>query len=263
MTKKPTKKSKKDEVGEKPTSRVGEGDPAHDAQARRRRQKKHETPDTRTKAKNKSKKSSSRRKGAQSLDDKRGTAHRNGHVPDELGRSAVRECQSPGLEAEGNETINRQATRIDALEFRIASALFNALASHAVTQRLGRVTGKMRFDWGEIENQHLRPDMAFVSFGRWAPYRHVPRTLTWHVVPNLAIEIVRTSELTEELAARVSAYFIAGVDRVWAVCLHELRILDYDSPSEHRTVELHQCLDGGALLPGFQLTLADLMVEKK
>ena len=64
--------------------------------------------------------------------------------------------------------------------------------------------------------------MAFVSFDRWAPYRQVPRTLTWHVVPDLVVEIVGESEEAEESDTRLNDYFRAGVTRVWVVHTHEL-----------------------------------------
>jgi Uma2 family endonuclease len=147
-------------------------------------------------------------------------------------------------------------------EARVESALFRSLESFAQLHGLGRVAGTMKFDWGEIENHDLHPDIAFVSFTRWAPYRHVPKNLTWHVVPNLVVEIVRESRPTEDLGTRLSDYFKAGVDRVWVVHPRKLQILDYQSPSEYRTLKRDQTLDGGSLLPGFELTLTGLAGEE-
>ena len=119
----------------------------------------------------------------------------------------------------------------------IASALRQAMESHAHAHSLGHVTRDARFDWGEIENPELHPDLAFVSFDRWAAYRHVPTALTWHVVPDLVVEVLDDAEKTEEIGPRLSDYFKAGVNRVWVVYPRDMRVFDYQSASEYRDPE--------------------------
>jgi Uma2 family endonuclease len=100
--------------------------------------------------------------------------------------------------------------------------------------------------------------LAFVSFDRWAPYRHVPKDLTWHIVPDLVVEIVRESEQTEPISTWLDHYFRAGVHRVWVVYSNELEVHDHDSPDSARVIDRTETLDGGTILPGFQLALKAL-----
>jgi Uma2 family endonuclease len=119
----------------------------------------------------------------------------------------------------------------------------------------------MPFDWGGVESQSLSPHLAFVSVERWAPYRHVPSTLTWHVVPDLVVEVLTKSEDEKAVQGRLNDYFKAGVKRVWMVRPDEFRILDYESPSAHRTLKYDECIDGGTVLPGFRLPLSELKID--
>jgi Uma2 family endonuclease len=156
-------------------------------------------------------------------------------------------------EQDGHESLDHDAA--------IVSTLFHALGTYASSHGLGRVAHRMRFDWGQTEHQDLRPELAFVSFDRWAVYRHVPKALTWHVVPDLVVEIVDESDARGEFASHLHEYFEAGVARVWAVDLHKSQIMDYESPTDSHTLKHDQAIDGGDILPGFRLSIDDLKDE--
>ena len=117
----------------------------------------------------------------------------------------------------------------------------------------------VRLAWGRIDGHEPHPHIAFVSFQRWALYRMVPSRLTWHVVPDLVVEIDDESHETLESQVLLNDYFKAGVNRVWIIRPHEARMLDYQSPSEVQVVERGQFIDGGSILPGFQHSLSDLL----
>ena len=138
---------------------------------------------------------------------------------------------------------------------------FQALESHGRAHNLGHVARESQFHWGEVENPNLRPDLAFISFERWAAYRKVPTALTWHVVPDLVVEFITEDEKTEEFGTRLDDYFKAGVSRVWVV-YPELRIFDYKSPSEYQILSRDQSIDGGAILPGFQIPIKELAQKR-
>ncbi len=57
---------------------------------------------------------------------------------------------------------------------------------------------------------------------------------------------------------KIKEYFEAGVERVWVIYPDFAEIYDYDSPTSVQIVTRDQTLDGGTLLPGFQLPLAEL-----
>jgi Uma2 family endonuclease len=185
--------------------------------------------------------------------------------PERNGRVAERTDRPAGLEGQAQEQGTRAAARAGQEQpetgqpqGRVASRLHQSMESHATAHGLGRVVGETQFDWGEIDNQDLRPDLAFVSFDRWAQYRNVPKNLTWHVVPDLVVEIVRGAERSEALGSRLNDYFKAGVSRVWVVDPRKVRVLDYHSPSEFQTLKRDQSIDGGTLLPGFRLLVGEL-----
>jgi hypothetical protein len=164
-------------------------------------------------------------------------------------------------ESQGSRELGLKRPEASVQTDRISSALFQALESHATSRNLGHVAREGQFDWGEVENPNLRPDLAFISFDRWAAYRNVPTTLTWHVVPDLVVEFITEDEKTEEFGTRLDDYFKAGVSRVWVV-YPDLRIFDYQSPSEYKILSRDQSIDGGTMLPGFQLPIKELAEEK-
>jgi hypothetical protein len=148
--------------------------------------------------------------------------------------------------------------RAEVSRSQVTSAMHQALESHATTHQLGHVTRDARFDWGEVENPELQPDLAFVSFDRWAAYRHIPTALTWHVVPDLVVEILDESEKPAEIGPRLRDYFKAGVNRIWVVDPRDMRVLDYQSASEYEILGRNDRLSGGRILPGFELTIGEL-----
>jgi hypothetical protein len=144
-------------------------------------------------------------------------------------------------------------------EEAIFRKLEQALVTFTSAQKLGLVTGDAQFEWSETNGLELRPDLAFVSFERCAPDRHLPEDHVWHVVPDLVVKIVRSSEQTEKLSDWVEAYFRSGVNRVWIIYPEQLKIHDHDSLSSSRVLDRDDVIDGRVILPGFQLPVKELL----
>jgi hypothetical protein len=144
---------------------------------------------------------------------------------------------------------------------RVLQSLFEALDAHAKSRSAGHVVQDTLFDWGDTENQSLFPDLAFVSFDRWARYRYVPKDRTWHVAPDLVVKIVRSSEQTESISTCLELYFRAGVNRVWVVYPNRFEIHDHDSLASSRVLGSAETLDGGTILPGFQMPVKAMIGE--
>ncbi|WP_435009421.1 Uma2 family endonuclease [Tundrisphaera lichenicola] len=85
-----------------------------------------------------------------------------------------------------------------------------------------------------------------------------PSVNAWDVVPDLAVEVVSPTNHAEEIPTKVREYFEAGVRRVWVLHLHESLVYEYDSPRAIRVLDRQDTLEGGVVLPGFRLALADL-----
>ena len=139
--------------------------------------------------------------------------------------------------------------------------LEQALGAFTSARELGQVTGDGQFAWSETNGLDLCPDLAFISSERWAQCRHVPTNHVWHVVPDLVVEIIRSSEQTEKLRDSLEAYFRSGVNRVWIVYPEQLKIHDHDSLSSSRVLGRDDMIDGRAILPGFQLAVNELLAE--
>jgi Uma2 family endonuclease len=65
----------------------------------------------------------------------------------------------------------------------------------------------------------------------------------------------------QELAEKLHDYFAAGTRLVWYVDPDQQHVEVFTSESEKRVVTTTDLLDGGNVLPGFTLSLADLFAE--
>jgi hypothetical protein len=166
--------------------------------------------------------------------------------------------------ANGHESTARRRSPRTESSTTMLKRLFEALELHATSSRLGHVAADAQFDWGEeIKSPELRPDLAFVSFDRWAAYRTIPQQLTWHVVPDLVVEIRRSSSHQAEERTRLEDYFRAGVGRVWIVDPAHVKIHDHDSPTSSHMIDRHHSIDGGDILPGFSYPVAQLAAKQE
>jgi Uma2 family endonuclease len=140
-----------------------------------------------------------------------------------------------------------------AYECWLAGEVFDLLNRHVKDNSLGRVVQEMIFDLRPTVDRERRPDVAFVSFDRWARNRKVPQTRSWAVVPDLAIEIVSPTNTADEVAEKLEEYFQVGMRNVWVVYPRQLKVYAYTSPKDVRVLIVADVLDAGDVLPGFSL----------
>jgi Uma2 family endonuclease len=142
-----------------------------------------------------------------------------------------------------------------------ASEISRHLGNFAVAN-LGRSVVEILFHLPAPIDRDRRPDVAFVSYQRWAKTRPVPSSgNAWDVVPNLATEVVSPTDSVDELEQKIAEYFRAGVQLVWVVHPTRSKIHVYESPSQITVLSRDDILDGGAVVPGFRLALAELFTE--
>jgi Uma2 family endonuclease len=146
---------------------------------------------------------------------------------------------------------------IGAFETVLASWLCYLMNSFAAGKKLGLAVNEVLFVLNVTRNLHRRPDGAFVSYARW-PTAVVAREPAWNVVPDLAIEIVSPTNLAEEIDRKITDYFQAGVRLVWVFYPDSGRVYVYESPTHVSILEGIDTLDGGEVLPGFRLPIAQL-----
>ncbi len=140
----------------------------------------------------------------------------------------------------------------------LAAVIFGRLDRYADENSIGRAVIEMIFDLRPHVDRERRPDVAFVSFERWARDRGIPQTRSWAVAPDLAIEIVSASNTAVEIAEKFEEFFLVGVRAVWVVYPARKKIYAYTSPTQVRILGVEDELSGGDMLPGFRLSVRDL-----
>ena len=104
------------------------------------------------------------------------------------------------------------------------------------------------------------PDASFISWQR-LPDRKIPRTAIADLAPDLAVEVISRSNTREEMDRKLADYFSSGARLVWYVYPSERQIKVYLAPSLSTTLGDQETLDGGEILPGFSLSLAQFFAE--
>lgn len=143
----------------------------------------------------------------------------------------------------------------------IASRLARLLGNYT-DLKLGRALTEALFHLPAPIHRDRRPDVAYVSYERWPKERSVPRhDNAWDVVPNLTTEVVSPSDSAEELDDKIAEYFRAGVQLVWVVYPAASKIHVYASLTRITVLTMGDTLEGGSVVPGFCMPLADLFTE--
>lgn len=106
-----------------------------------------------------------------------------------------------------------------------------------------------------------RPDISFVPYSVWPKGKAVPNGNAWAITPTICVEVVSPNDEAEELMTKVTEYLDAGVSQVWVIYPVTRVAVVYDPAGPARLLRASDTLDGGTLLPGFAVKLADLIPE--
>jgi Uma2 family endonuclease len=162
------------------------------------------------------------------------------------------------------ELVNGQRVEMPPMSVRAAMVASNLVAElNAFTKgkNVGQVFPEMlfRIPLTDDSSRERRPDIAVVSYQSWPlASPQDPDANAWEVIPDLAVEVISPSERAEDQREKVLEYFRVGVRCVWVV-FPKLRVIDvYDSPTRVQTLTETDTLRGDPVLPGFELTLANL-----
>jgi len=164
------------------------------------------------------------------------------------------------------EVVDNQIRELPPMGIRenlLAATLMRILSAFAWDHKLGHIVAETLFLLAAPPRDlQRRPDLAFVSFDRWPRKRRVESAAAWEVVPNLAIEVVSPSNGANEIVEKIEDYFSAGVERVWVVYPTVEKVYVYDAPASVQILTRTQTLEGGPMLPGFLLPLAEIYQEQ-
>ncbi len=141
----------------------------------------------------------------------------------------------------------------------LALVLAEMLNAHIRGRNLGILTGAD--GTYELVSGLVRlPDLAFVSWDR-LPGRRLPDEPVANVAPDLAVEILSARNTPAEMARKRAEYFAAGVRVVWEIDPRARAARVYTSGAGVTELTAADALDGGAVLPGVVVSLADLFAE--
>ena len=145
------------------------------------------------------------------------------------------------------------------VESMLAGSILALIRSFVLTRNLGIVTtadGMMRLAPGIVRI----PDVAFLSWDR-IPGGRVPVTPMSEFAPDLAVEVLSPTNTKAEMSRKRTEYFASGVRLVWEFDPRDRIVTVYTAPEEAMILDDSMALDGGEVLPGFVLSLADLFAE--
>lgn len=139
---------------------------------------------------------------------------------------------------------------------RIAIKLAARLDGFAERHGLGLVFDHTGFALYRDPDTVRGPDLSFVATDR------VPSTgyagTFWRMAPDLAVEILSPSNRPRQTLEKVNEYLDTGSRLVWVVDPKRRAVTVYQPGTETVRVEVGGTLEGGDVLPGFSLPLAEL-----
>jgi Uma2 family endonuclease len=144
-------------------------------------------------------------------------------------------------------------------ESMLAGELLFYLKLYLRQNDLGDLTapdGTLRLEAGQIR----APDIAFI---RWEqmPGKVYPSAPIASLFPDLAVEILSESNTRGEMERMLLDYFKSGTALVWLIDPDRRTAEIHSSDGEEIHLDESGVLDGGNVLPGFRLPLAELFVK--
>jgi Uma2 family endonuclease len=139
----------------------------------------------------------------------------------------------------------------------LASFLATSINNFALPKRLGMAVNETAYQ-REAKNSR-RPDVSYFELAKFPSLEVLlldPPVIERE--PNLAIEVVSPSNTIAEMDERIAHFFKTGVQLVWVVHPQSKQVCVYQSTKDCKILEIGDVLDGGKVLPGFSLPLADI-----
>lgn len=147
--------------------------------------------------------------------------------------------------------------------FRLLDAfLLRTLLGDVFTETTFIMPDKVDANW--VEGSRI-PDLMVFTGNRIAEYESQnpygdSRPLA--LVPDLVIEVVSPNDKVSELDEKIDAYLLDGVRLIWVVDPQRRKATVYAPDMEQPLhLNVNGVLDGGDVLPGFQLMLANIFNE--
>jgi Uma2 family endonuclease len=140
---------------------------------------------------------------------------------------------------------------------RVTMELAAPLHAHVKRNQLGRVyAAETGFKLESDPDTVRAPDIAFVRAERIQARGRVEGY--GEGAPDLAVEVLSPGNTKREMAEKVEDYFAAGARLVWIVSLKLKTVTVYRSLTDIVTLTEKDTLDGGEVVPGFQIPVTEI-----
>ncbi|HET6572491.1 MAG TPA: Uma2 family endonuclease [Fimbriiglobus sp.] len=136
------------------------------------------------------------------------------------------------------------------------------IGNHVESSDLGVVLGEaghIRVAPGQIR----APDATFIPWSAF-PGSEIPEDEAfWAVAPGLVVEVLSPTNTDAEMDRKLRELFAAGCKLAWLIDPRSRSARVFTSPTKTKELGPDGVLDGGRVLPGFKLALADLFAATK
>ncbi len=131
------------------------------------------------------------------------------------------------------------------------------LDNHVSAHRLGVVcAAETGFLLAQNPDTVRAPDIAFVRRERIEKAGEVKGY--WVGAPDLAVEVTSPGDTIREVEAKVAQWLEAGARMVWVVSSKLRTVTVYRSLTDIVVLTEKDTLDGGDVVPGFQMRVAEI-----
>lgn len=151
----------------------------------------------------------------------------------------------------------REAVPAGLTHNEIVTTLISLLVAFVRPRRLGLVINDgMGYVLGRDPDTMRIPDVSFVRRERVPANRSSVKV--FFIPPDLAIEVVSPGDCPREIDDKVQQYLAAGVHLVWIVWPESRSVVIHTPDAESQRLTEQDTLDGGSVLPGFSVSVAEL-----
>jgi Uma2 family endonuclease len=182
----------------------------------------------------------------------------------------IRLFPAPGLATERDllaaaDHEDRLCELIDGVLVEKTMGIKESMLASEINRRMGNFVAERRSGILTVPDGFLRllpgqvraPDVSYISFDQ-LPNRKAPVEPIPDLVPDLAVEVLSAGNTKKEMTQKLRDYFLAGVRLVWFIDPDKRLGQIYTAPDEMRLVTENEAMDGGDVLPGFELPLREL-----
>ena len=139
----------------------------------------------------------------------------------------------------------------------LAAVFIGLLITHVRTKKLGRVyAAETGFKLATDPDTVRAPDAAFISQKRLDEVGPVQGY--WPGAPDLAVEVISPNDLYTEVSEKVAEWLQAGSKMVVVVNPRTQQVVVHLSPAGVSVLGVDDTLEGGEVVPGWQLPIKEL-----